>query len=142
MGRSRWFLENPYDEAFVRAEDKELWCRTALRSRFRVLPEPLLFYRQPDRINLRSYVASCRTLRRVFVRYGPDAVGKRGTAALLAASWVKELGHRVAHVVGLDGLVLGLWAAAPGHVPADDVASALARAISAPVPGWPERSPR
>ena len=41
---TEWFRRNPYAERFpyARAEDSELWCRTAATSKFRVLPEPLL----------------------------------------------------------------------------------------------------
>src|SRR4030095_14130564 len=34
MGRSEWFRANPYDPAFVRAEDRELWIRTCTTARY------------------------------------------------------------------------------------------------------------
>jgi hypothetical protein len=45
-----WFRNNPYSEQVIyhRAEDAELWCRTTNRSKFVVLREPLLFYREGD----------------------------------------------------------------------------------------------
>ena len=137
MGRRRWFLENPYDEAFVRAEDQELWCRAAPHSTFRVIAEPLLFYRQPSRINVPSYVASCRTVRRILSRYGPGLVGRAGTAVLLTKSWGKQLGHQLAHLLRLDRPLLRLWAS---HRESSDdraLGAALSRATTAPVPGWP-----
>ena len=42
--RTGWFLAHPYDPAFPRGEDKELWCRTWHVSRFARLPDPLLFF--------------------------------------------------------------------------------------------------
>ena len=45
---TEWFREHPYAEAdiFRRAEDAELWCRTTGVSRFVVMPEPWMFYRE------------------------------------------------------------------------------------------------
>lgn len=136
MGRRRWFVENPYDETFVRAEDQELWCRTAGHSQFRVLPEPLLFYRQPDRINVRSYVASCRTVRRLIRREGPRLVGVAGSLGLLAASHTKEFGHRAGHAVRLDRPLLALWAAPSEGVDFAAQRLGLSRATTCAVPGW------
>jgi glycosyltransferase involved in cell wall biosynthesis len=48
MGRTTWFRDNPYDESpeVWRTMDTELWFRTFTRSRFGLLEEPLLFYRE------------------------------------------------------------------------------------------------
>ncbi|GGK25248.1 hypothetical protein GCM10008955_18650 [Deinococcus malanensis] len=45
-GKTAWFRANPYDVTVKRCEDIELWLRTANRSRFRQINEPLLFYRE------------------------------------------------------------------------------------------------
>lgn len=44
-GRTEWFLKNRYNERIKRAEDKELWLRTATSSIFVKTANPLLFYR-------------------------------------------------------------------------------------------------
>lgn len=46
MARTEWFAKNPYDVEAVRIEDVELWYRTHKTSRFMMLTEPLLFYRE------------------------------------------------------------------------------------------------
>lgn len=46
MAKKQWFLDNPYDEKAIRIEDAELWFRTKSKSNFRMISEPLLFYRE------------------------------------------------------------------------------------------------
>jgi len=96
LGQTRWFLLHPYDGAFVRAEDLELWARTADQSRFAFLDQPLLFYREPRRPNLAAFRASWRTERRIIRRYGPGALGGLEVAARAALTHVKALAYRLA----------------------------------------------
>ena len=56
MGRTEWFRANPYDAAYVRAEDRELWVRTCATTKFGRLCEPLFFYREGLGGNLNNYV--------------------------------------------------------------------------------------
>lgn len=46
IAKTTWFRANPYDEKMVKAQDYELWQRTAPTSVFKVYTEPLLFYRE------------------------------------------------------------------------------------------------
>lgn len=46
MAKTEWFRNNPYDVQAVRIEDFELWYRTREFSTFKVLTEPLFFYRE------------------------------------------------------------------------------------------------
>lgn len=102
-GRTQWFKANRYDARFLRAEDHELWCRTVRHSRFATVEAPLLFYREPARVNLRNYVLSCRTDRRIYLRYGPGMVGYGATAACVARSLAKEACYRAASRLGAGG---------------------------------------
>jgi hypothetical protein len=106
MGRTAWFRANPYSSRFVRAEDHELWCRTLPHSRFAVVDEPLLYYREPSRPRLRNYVLSARSGRQIYREYGPALVGRAGTAANIVRSLAKEACWRVAAGVGLAGLLV------------------------------------
>lgn len=45
MGRTEWFLRNPYNEELLRGQDKELWLRTWASSKFCKLPDRLMYYR-------------------------------------------------------------------------------------------------
>ena len=53
MGKSAWFKQNKYCEEkyALRAEDYELWCRTFDDSKFYIIEEPLIFYRENESIN-------------------------------------------------------------------------------------------
>jgi glycosyltransferase involved in cell wall biosynthesis len=55
-----WFIENPYSEHFLyhRAQDAELWCRTAGKTCFIVMPDPLLFYRESDTFSFSNYLGT------------------------------------------------------------------------------------
>ncbi len=136
MGRTAWFLANPYSPRFVRAEDHELWCRTLPHSRFAVVGEPLLYYREPSRPRVGSYVQSCRTDREIYRVYGPAIVGRTGTAANIVRSFAKEAAYRVAAGIGLTG-----WLAARHALPlaAHDrnrAVAVLERVRRTAVPGW------
>jgi glycosyltransferase involved in cell wall biosynthesis len=89
--RTGWFLAHPYDPAYVRSEDKELWCRTQPTSRFARLPDPLLYFRAGSDLKVEGYRIGSRTDRDVLRRYAPPLVGPSRTKALLAFSFTKEL---------------------------------------------------
>lgn len=46
VGKKEWFQQNQYDENLKRCQDFELWLRTYKFSKFFVIEEPLLFYRE------------------------------------------------------------------------------------------------
>ncbi|HEY8212136.1 MAG TPA: glycosyltransferase family A protein [Myxococcaceae bacterium] len=96
LGQTRWFRDHPYDGAFARAEDLELWARTVERSRFAFLDEPLLFYREPRRPNLAAFRASWRTERRIVRLYGPGALSAVEVAARTILTHVKALAYGLA----------------------------------------------
>lgn len=69
MGHTEWFRNNPYSEWAVRAEDKELWCRTNHNSHFWSLEKPLLFYREFGVPTLKKTLMTHKTLLKIFSRY-------------------------------------------------------------------------
>lgn len=68
LGKAEWFKKNPYDSKYYRAEDKELWIRTFSTSHSRNIEDPLLFYRE-GKVNLKSYLASNKTVREIYTDY-------------------------------------------------------------------------
>jgi len=106
-GRTEWFRQNPYDESYFRAEDRELWIRTCTRSRFAKLPQPLYFYRETRPADLRKCQESHRTDRRILRRYGPGIVGTAGTWRLIGLSWLRDRGLQAARAIH------GQWLIAP-----------------------------
>ncbi len=71
-GKTSWFQRHKYKKGFNRAEDLELWCRTYNRTRFVVMDEPLLFYRDPMEMNLQKYKDSSRTVRKIIRLYASN----------------------------------------------------------------------
>ena len=102
MARAQWYQANLYDSAYIRAEDHELWVRTSKHTQFAALPDRLLFYREGDVVNLRNYLLSARTDRKIFRMYGPEMVGFAYTGVLLGQSWLKSLAYQVFTSLGLQ----------------------------------------
>jgi len=106
MGRAEWFRANPYDPAYVRAEDRELWSRTCATTRFARLSAPLFFYREGSAGNLRNYLRSERTVRDILDRYGPPLVGAHRTRLLVLGSRLKSAVYRVGTGLGLQSRLI------------------------------------
>lgn len=104
LAKRTFHLDNPYDESLTRAEDRDLWCRTAFSARFGVVPEVLYVVRVSTREArfLTDYVEAQRQNRAIFVRHGPRLVGVARTARLVAASAAKSAVMRAAHGAGLS----------------------------------------
>lgn len=62
MAKTNWFLNNPYDERAVRLEDFELWMRTKSENKFKMLLEPLLYYREFPNTYYKKYYKSFKTI--------------------------------------------------------------------------------
>lgn len=75
VGKRKWFLDNPYDKDYLRAEDYELWCRTFRFSKFERVKEPLYIVRE-GRVNVRNYAKSSATIRKILRQYGPGILTK------------------------------------------------------------------
>jgi len=142
MGLRDWFRSHPYDPSFVRAEDRELWCRAAGTATFARLDEALLFYREPEAVNVGNYLQSCATDRQIFKQYGPDLVGAARTRALVARSFVKSTCYRTARVSGRASLLVRRRNRA--LTPSDHQAAKeiVERILSTPVPGLCTSLPR
>ena len=46
MGRTEWFRQNPYNEAYSGVEDYELWLRVRGKANISHIDEPLMYYRE------------------------------------------------------------------------------------------------
>lgn len=135
--RRGWCLANPYSEAFPRAEDRELYCRTLGAARFAQIREPLYFvgYRKDERATLRDYVATSRDNRRIFVLHGPRLAGPLSVPSLLVESWMKEAAFRAATAMGRQQGLLKRRGRATTPEERQDALQALDRIRSTRVPG-------
>lgn len=57
---TQWFRRNAYSESFLfhRSQDAELWCRTTASTRFHIIPEPLLYYRELGTFSFQNYLGT------------------------------------------------------------------------------------
>lgn len=103
LARRRWHLANRYDEALTRAEDRDLWVRTARATRFGIVAEPLYVVRVESRHPrfVRDYAESQSQNRRIYLRHGPELLGLRRTALACAATYGKTALVRAADVLGV-----------------------------------------
>lgn len=76
IGKKEWFLQNKYDEVYIRAEDRELWLRTYKDSKFARVEEPLYIVRE-GKVNVKNYIRSVTTVRKILKVYGPNIFSKR-----------------------------------------------------------------
>jgi len=107
-GKRAWFLQNPYDERFVRAEDQELWLRTYPSSVFANLAEPLMYVREADSATFEKYRQSAATMRTIMRRYGPKAIGLPRTLGLVMQSYAKVFMFAVASITGFQKCLVGI----------------------------------
>jgi hypothetical protein len=102
MGRTEWFLENPYPEEMARAQDQALLLRSFRHSRFATLGAVILGYRE-ECLTLRRMLRGRCQATRAFLRHG-SGLKLRGLAI------VKQSAGTVADVLacttGLEYIVL------------------------------------
>lgn len=103
-GRTAWFRAHPYDSRFDRAEDYELWVRTANGGRFDRLREPLLFYRDAGVPQRRKYLRSMRQTLRVLAHHR-GTVGTGAFARMTAKTFVGAAAYAVPFAPLEDALV-------------------------------------
>lgn len=92
--KSSWFKKNKYDKDYFRAEDYELWCRTFAYTNFHRIEEPLLLYREGN-VSIKNYVASMKTLRKIFRVHGVDILTKREIIKAIASTHLKSAIYKV-----------------------------------------------
>lgn len=85
MMRTDWARLNRYDESLPRVQDLDLWYRIAGQASVHLLPEPLHFYREPWKFNIRNYRLSADMRLRLLDQYGPASLGRSRTMWLKAA---------------------------------------------------------
>jgi glycosyltransferase involved in cell wall biosynthesis len=134
-GRTEWFRRHPYDPAFVRAEDLELWSRVSGSTVFGRLQEPLLFYRESWSGNLNNYLHSSRTVRKILRVYGPSTVGVYGTAVLIAKSYVKSWSYWVSTKLRVQGRLIRRRVRPLDAGEAAAAGAALYSILETPLPG-------
>ena len=58
LGKTSWFMKNPYDTKLRRMQDLALWIKTVEKSNFSYISEPLLSYRADGIPSLSKYLST------------------------------------------------------------------------------------
>ena len=135
-GNTDWFRAHPYDTSFDRAQDKELWARTAPFTRILKLDERLLFYRIVKSSLTQKSRDSSRYSRRVIQMHGERLVGR-------TRAGIEYHRQEVRHIIG-SGMGRGGFGGAVLNrrfsvLPRDALREAqttLNQIAMHPVPGW------
>jgi glycosyltransferase involved in cell wall biosynthesis len=136
FARRNWFLKNPYSDAYPRAEDRELFARTAKTSAFAVLREPLYFHRWDGNVRPQALLTGYRNERRILLRFGPSLVGWNKTLSLLARSYIKGLAVRALGLVGKEQVLARRTYQPLGDEDREGALRIMAHVRAVKVPGW------
>lgn len=130
VARRAWHLANRYDEELTRAEDRDLWVRTARTTRFGIITDALYVVRVESRHPsfVRDYGASQSQNRRLFLRHGPELLGLRRTALACGATYGKTALIHAADLLGLTSRVVRRRGRPPTSAELEIVGEALASA--------------
>ena len=124
MGRKSWFVANPYDPKYIRAEDYELWCRTSLQSRFDRVQEPLYIIRGGG-VNVKNYRRSMRTVRRIVINYGPQVLSWSERWMEILKTYVKSLIYTIFGWLNIQHKLVALRGSKLDELEVDRVSSLI-----------------
>ena len=134
-GHVDWFEKNPYDPKYLRAEDRELWCRTFQNSRFGRIKEPLYFVRE-GRVNVDNLLMSGKTERLIIKTYGPLFLGKRAELKLITVSYLKSLAYEVFGLFDIHEILVNMRNKKLRNQDKLDASNVIEKMLSTPVPGF------
>jgi len=133
-GHTNWFKKNPYNTKYLRAQDRELWCRTYKHSNFARIKEPLYFCRE-GRVNVNNYLMGGKAERLIIKTYGPHLLGKRGALKLLTKSYMKCLAYEVFALFGIQEILVNMRNKQLRNKDKLDTSKVIEKILSTPVPG-------
>lgn len=72
VAKTEWFRNNKYDDKALRIEDTELWYRTSNHFTFKMIAEPLFFYREIGSGYYRKYFLANNAKKYILKKYGKE----------------------------------------------------------------------
>lgn len=72
VAKTEWFRNNKYDEKALRIEDTELWYRTSNHFNFKMITEPLFFYREIGTGYYRKYFLANNAKKYILKKYDKE----------------------------------------------------------------------
>lgn len=105
-GKSSWFKQYKYNGAVDGVEDFDLWLRAWEKSNFKILSEPLLFYRDPLEFKINIYLDRMKKQRRMFLQNDIFRGNKNKVIKLILISHFKGLAARILNLAGRDQFLI------------------------------------
>jgi len=119
MGRTEWFRKYFYAEGVDGAEDADLWKRSFGESVFCLVEEPLLFYRDPLNIKVKTYLFRQKQIMQAIKKYRRLDPDDAPSYQVIIRANLKSLAFRIASVTGLSAYIV---ARRNNHLSDDDIA--------------------
>lgn len=91
-GKLSFFKKYKYDEELSGVEDKDLWCRGLDDSVFDMIQEPLLFYRDPLKFKLSTYLSRKKKGRMQVIKRWSLFRNKKPAVKYILDSYAKGIG--------------------------------------------------
>jgi glycosyltransferase involved in cell wall biosynthesis len=107
FGKTSWFKNNPYTHEFDGVEDFYLWNSTYSYSTFRILSEPLLFYRDSPVNNVSTYLKRQNKLRKAIKKLNKSSIVSISKFyELYLSSLLKTTIYVIFSKLGLSGMLV------------------------------------
>lgn len=106
VGRIEWYRKFGYSNDLKGAEDFDLWIRSFNHSKFHILNEPLIFYRDPLQIKINTYRFRQQQLRKCLWSNRKLFKNKIHLAFVSIKSYLKTIIFRIAIATNLDQLLI------------------------------------
>lgn len=101
-GRIEFFKKHKYEEELCGVEDKDLWCRGIVDSSYAIIQEPLLFYRDPLKFKLKTYLSRKKKGRKQVIMRWRLFASKVPALKYIVDSLVKSVGAWVLCKMGKE----------------------------------------
>ncbi|CAN5531232.1 glycosyltransferase [soil metagenome] len=136
MYKAEWVRQNPYDGDYIRAEDLELWCRTAGKTEFAIMDEYLLFLRKITVSRIQDYIRSNTTDLKIIDTY-KGTMTPAQYSELKRKYLLKRYVHLAAHRLGVYYMLVKAKVKEIDPALKAQGEEALKRVLQTPVPGHP-----
>ena len=102
LAKKAWWLKNKYLIQFERAEDRELFTRTIKTSCYRIIPEPLYYYRDVENISLKKFIISYQSERKATFKNWKSNITFPQMIYLILRSFLKSIIIRIYFFLNLQ----------------------------------------
>lgn len=106
IGKTSWFRKYQYRDDVKGCEDYDLWIRSFNESNFFEIEQPLLFYRDPYKFKIRTYLFRKKQLRKMLKNNKHLIEGNTVYYVFLLKIYFTTILSVILHYIGLDKIML------------------------------------